>query len=383
MLLYIGIASVALVGIASLASDFGLTQMAKMELQASVDAAARAAASELPSITNSQSSAQAIGNKNTFAGNPLNLNTTTELEYVSWDRTTGSYTVLTGNSRSNANAIRINVQRQVPLTLARAVGMNQVTLRASSIALMEDENYGVIGLEYIKMSGNSANSYYSVNGTNPSTFGDRGNVASNGDITLSGSSSIRGNARPGIGKQVIGSSSVTGSTRPLERVLSFPNGDAGSYRFVNDNGNVPNSAMAASSFQLGNNKSLILPGGNYYFNNFSTGGGSDLSFTGAATIYVYGNFDMKGRTSTSGNLPGNLRVVMVPNGSGNPPGTLEIGSSAALYADVYAPQSRITLSGSGDIYGSVLGKSIDMTGSSAIHFDRSLFNISTDVLTVR
>ena len=248
---------------------------------------------------------------------------------------------------------------------------------------MEDENYGVIGLDYIKMGGNSSNSYYSADGTNPGTFGDRGNVASNGDITLVGSSSISGNARPGIAKKVVGSSAVTGSTMPLERVLSFPNGDPGSYRSTNDNGNVPANAMSASSFSLGSNKSVTLPGGNYYFNNFSTGGGSALTFTGPATIYVYGFFSMNGNTTTSGGRPGNLRVVMVPSSSGTPPGNVDIGSSAALYADVYAPQSRITLSGTGDIYGSVLGKSIDMTGSSAIHFDRSLFSIQTNVVTVR
>ena len=42
------------------------------------------------------------------------------------------------------------------------------------------------------------------------------------------------------------------------------------------------------------------------------------------------------------------------------------------YADIYGPQSRINMSGTGDIYGSIVGKSIDMTGNSAIHYDMSL-----------
>jgi hypothetical protein len=40
-----------------------------------------------------------------------------------------------------------------------------------------------------------------------------------------------------------------------------------------------------------------------------------------------------------------------------------------LYASIYGPTSAVTLSGTGDIYGSVLGKSVSMTGTSAIHYD--------------
>jgi hypothetical protein len=50
---------------------------------------------------------------------------------------------------------------------------------------------------------------------------------------------------------------------------------------------------------------------------------------------------------------------------------------------VYAPQSDITLSGSGDIYGSVLGKSISMTGSSAIHYDMNLSGTSGQIALVK
>ena len=68
---------------------------------------------------------------------------------------------------------------------------------------------------------------------------------------------------------------------------------------------------------------------------------------------------------------GNLTIIMCPNGS-TPPGSMTISSNAALYADIYAPQSNITLSGTGDIYGAVVGKSITMSGTSNIHYDLSL-----------
>ncbi len=60
---------------------------------------------------------------------------------------------------------------------------------------------------------------------------------------------------------------------------------------------------------------------------------------------------------------------MVPSTSGTAPGSINLGSGSDLYATIYAPQSALTMSGSGDLYGSVVAKSIDMTGSSAIHYD--------------
>ena len=44
--------------------------------------------------------------------------------------------------------------------------------------------------------------------------------------------------------------------------------------------------------------------------------------------------------------------MSVPDQWGNPPGVITISSSAAFYASIYAPESTITMSGSGAIYGS-------------------------------
>src|SRR5205085_8968780 len=113
-------------------------------------------------------------------------------------------------------------------------------------------------------------------------------------------------------------------------------------------------------------------GGVYYCHDVNISGTAAVSFTGPTTIYCYHNFTMTGSTSTSGSTPQNLTVIMCPGANGAAPGPVNIGSSAALYADIYAPQSAITLSGTGDIYGSVVGLSINMTSTSAIHYDLAL-----------
>jgi hypothetical protein len=122
----------------------------------------------------------------------------------------------------------------------------------------------------------------------------------------------------------------------------------------------------------GNNRTCTFAPGVYYFHNFTMSSKANLTINGPVTIYCTGSFDMSGTTITTGSTPSDLKIVMCPDSSGNPPGSLTISGSADLYADVYAPQSDIILSGSGDIYGSVLGKSISMTGTSGIHYDLSL-----------
>jgi hypothetical protein len=51
---------------------------------------------------------------------------------------------------------------------------------------------------------------------------------------------------------------------------------------------------------------------------------------------------------------------------------MTIGSGSALYANIYAPQSPLTMSGSGAFYGTIVAKSVSMTGGSSINYDASL-----------
>jgi hypothetical protein len=60
---------------------------------------------------------------------------------------------------------------------------------------------------------------------------------------------------------------------------------------------------------------------------------------------------------------------MCPDPNGQAPGAVSIGSGTSLYANIYAPQSAITMSGNGDIFGTIVGKSVSMTGTSTIHYD--------------
>lgn len=376
-LVWIVVTMTALCASASLAVDFGRYQVVKIELHRAADAAARAAASNISSPATCRQLARQWAGKNTADGKAVDVFDTTEDVVIGkWDPTKPPeqrFTPLSGLAEKNGNAVKVFARKTqargnaVELMWTRMLPGNLGNCNAEvySIAAVSPENYGVIGLNSITMSGNTTSSYWS---DGSGSTANAGNIASNGNISLAGGSVINGNAR---GATVTGGT-VTGTTGPLPVKLAFPNGDAGTYATVNDNSKIPGWALSGTNLIVAKNKNLPLPGGNYYFNNFSMATGSMLTFSGPATIYCYGNFTMSGQTYTAANLPKNLTVVMCPGPTGLPPGNVNIQAGAALYANIYAPQSNVTISGQGTIYGSVLGLTVNMNGGGRINYDLTL-----------
>ena len=86
------------------------------------------------------------------------------VEFGTWDKTNRTFTSLTGINRNYANAMRITARRlatrgtAVPVFFGRALGVSSCDVQATAIAMAPDTGYGVIGLDYIKMSGNTTSS---------------------------------------------------------------------------------------------------------------------------------------------------------------------------------------------------------------------------------
>jgi hypothetical protein len=363
VMVYTVIVMPVLLVLCALSVDWGRVQMAKVEMVRACDAAARYA---VTGATNGTAfiKANTIGGANAVDGQAVTF-PAADVEVGRWVTSTQMFVP----GGTPYNAVRITGRRTIPTIFAGAFGGAGKTVTVQAIAKKNAFGFGLVGLDSIYFGGNATASYYSTTGAT----GTQGNIASNGSITINGSSSVGGDAYYGPGGGVYGGS-VSGTKTMLDSPLSYPNGDASPYGpSNNDNNVIPNTAMSGSSFNLGNNKHITLPGGNYYFNNFSTNGNASVTFTGPATIYCYGTFDMQGTTNTAGSIPGSLNIVMVPNPwSGLAPGSLTIGSNVNLYATIYAPQSAISLSGNGDMYGSVLGKSVSVTGSASVFYDMAL-----------
>src|SRR5690606_21780731 len=87
--------------------------------------------------------------------------------------------------------------------------------------------------------------------------------------------------------------------------------------------------------------------------------------------------DLSGNGVTNSSLISTDLVFMV--GPGCPQVKLTGGTDASFA--IYAPNSDVTITGGSDIYGAVVGKTVDASGGADIHYDRALANLSIGNLT--
>jgi hypothetical protein len=95
------------------------------------------------------------------------------------------------------------------------------------------------------------------------------------------------------------------------------------------------------------------------------------------TLYVSADVKLGGNGVTNTNVqPVSLQIYGT---SGSPGGqTLQIAGNGSLNGVVYAPNGDVSLNGNGDIMGSVVARSIRLTGNAAFHFDESLAERDTN-----
>jgi len=116
--------------------------------------------------------------------------------------------------------------------------------------------------------------------------------------------------------------------------------------------------------------------GAYCYKELTIQGGATLTASGPVTVYITGDFTAKGN-STMGvpDSPTQMLVQMTSTAGG----TIEEGTltgSTKFYGALYAPNSPITITGSADVYGSIVAQSVNLAGSASIHYDQALKTLS-------
>ena len=169
-----------------------------------------------------------------------------------------------------------------------------------------------------------------------------------------------------------GGASVTGSQVTLQQNLTEAAVNVGSAATVNNNASIPmtgkgNQALSSGNFSLNGGDSLSLPPGTYYFSTATISGGSTLTITGKTIMYVTGNIDFSGASLTNTtSLATNLQIYDMGS-------TVVLSGATQTYATIYAPTADITRSGGGsDFFGSMVGKSLTLSGGGGLHYDTSL-----------
>jgi Flp pilus assembly protein TadG len=385
---------IVLFGVLAFAVDTGWILHVRTELQRTADACALAAAARLPDTSDATLVAHSVAAENNWSSG-VKTGTGDELqgsdldpldvEFGRWDRDTATFTTPTPSGRST-NAVRVTLRRTeasknpIRLFFGRVLGTSNADVSASAIAMYDRWLCGpFVGIEWLSVPGTpDTDSYDSAKGSyGGANIRERGSICSDGPIGVDGAAWVRGDARAGWndGVTITGGAIVTGDIGTREKRLRM----AGVHvPDTNDNDQIPMIPEGNSwkspvdengNFLLDGNKTIDLPPGTYCFNDVTLAGSAVLNFIGPqpTTIYITGNLYRGGLVTVTNSLQksGNVRFLMTG-------GTAHVTSGNDFYGVIYAPNTAVTIDGSSDLYGAVVGKTLTITGSGAGHYDESL-----------
>ena len=253
----------------------------------------------------------------------------------------------------------------------------------------------IVGLDSVSLSGAELVDSYDSNGGYPATKGSLANVVSNGTITMTGSAKVAGNVRSTrAGVVMSGATQITGNAtagttvsksgsaivggtitnNALAPVIVLPavtacgppyssnSGISGTYSYNASTGNLSLSGVNIAT----------LANGTYCFNNVTLTNSAQLKVNGPVVIKITGTLNAGGATTINNTtaIPSNLRILSSYSGSNG----VTFGNSSNAYLMVYAPNTGVTISGAGPLFGTVVGKTVTVSNSGMIHYDTRLKN---------
>lgn len=229
---------------------------------------------------------------------------------------------------------------------------------------------GFVGLERIDLAGRTLIDSYSSDVGPYSRAAARANaiLLSNGPIGLNADGDIRAAVHAGVASngKARKNLTITGSTERLAARLSAPSVELDPFAHDSANSALPGEVFKSGNFFLRSKHPLSLPGGVYYVNDFTVDAAATLRLEGPVTVLASGQVCIYGMIETCEGRPAHLRI----RSTGEKP--VNIARNNALFLDLYAPQSAIQISGNGDIFGSIVGKTLRINGARNLHFDETL-----------
>jgi Tfp pilus assembly protein PilX len=327
---------------------------------------------------------------------------------VSWLGGSGGGAVQTWQITSQGNISGShNVQVQVVATYERTTGAPII-----SYGLAGDAS----GCGGITFTNGTMDAWNSSVGTYAATHQNSGgNIATNGNVTLSGGSTriygiINDSSNITVGNCPDGITNNVGGTpwnglNQLSQALSYPTPVAPSPMTSTTNLNANSNTcwsgaptgcttgsgtvgIAPGSYgNITSNSNVHLTAGTYYINSLKLNGGSVTLDSVPVVINLGGNGLTSGDTLFTSNssttindlgIPANLQIVSACCLSGgtqmsNPP-VITMNSSSAMYAVVYAPNAYVHITGSSQFLGAAIGQTIKSDSSGGFSYDLALQN---------
>ena len=193
-----------------------------------------------------------------------------------------------------------------------------------------------------------------------------GHIGSNGEIRVSGSNMIKGNATPGPGytvkitgrtEQVEGATDSSGAALPCEAQSVS---EWASYALSNNNNSqIPVNFMDKNGNMLINgSRTCSLPPGIYSVSSLTVNGSARLVAGGKVVIVCTGAVTVNGSCSVNRyGYPGDLVIVSASDG------VVTLNGGPKANVQVYAPLSNIIVNGSVAGIGDLWGKTLTVNGS--------------------
>jgi hypothetical protein len=356
-IIYVGVSMVVLLGFCSLAVDLGRVQACKTELEIAADAAARAGAANISSgVSSVQSAAAAMASNNKCDGTAVTIDSVNNVVFLNWPSTTP----LTGTARSSANAVQINASLSVPLLFGQAIGIRSVMVHARSTAMAAggSATYQIVGLTSYENFGALTDSWNSSTGPySAATAGSMGSTASNGTIYIYSPAVVKGSLYYTSGNSPNNyGATISGSTAQMSSSITEPMPT------------IPSGCTNLGAVNIPYSSTTTLTSGNYSCTSVTFQYYSTLiikATSGPVNLYCSGSFNDSVGTVTN-TKPSNFNIYMTGTST-----NFSIGSGFSIYATIYGPGSAIDNYG-GQMYGSFVGASIDLSDGSGMHFDQAL-----------
>ena len=358
----------------------------------------------------------AVNTANLTTGNGWSLASGSSTDYVksitsglNFPQATGAIYVRIDNASSAAPIVTaagvVNIPKQPKIVKQLRIG-GQTSPRIWANGIVAKGNVTFSGSADIDSYDSSLGAYNSA--TNRT---DRATVATNATVQLSGSATIYGYvATGGTNPSVGGSGRIYGATSPSSPMVDPTRVRKDFNTNLTDATAPTTTAISLGAYSVASSSTVNLPrtgdvaGANgrflYTCTSLSVGGSGRLNITGPVDIIVTGNTSIGGSgyiavgggssVNPSFNLycPGTIDLGgsgMVNNTSkpikaniwgtkpsGSTAQTITVGGSAAFFGTVYAPNGNITISGSGGVYGALIGNTVTLSGSGDVHYDVQL-----------
>ena len=123
---------------------------------------------------------------------------------------------------------------------------------------------------------------------------------------------------------------------------------------------------------LSGKTTLVLAPGVYNVNSLSLSGQSSITVNPAGAVVF--NFPSSVQNPISISGQGIASSSQIPNDmqlNYGGTGTVTLSGNGVSYAVVDAPNAALTVSGNGDFYGRVVGRTISYSGNGKFHFDKN------------